>query len=358
MSKTKFDLDKCKILKELGHGMVGTTYLVELNSIQYALKIEKIPESHVLKKFNTKYSEWREIEFSEQFGNKYPEQFIKLYSWDIIDNCEYLNPNDFSYLPEEVQIRLQEKLDSKYCIRKLYSLVDTDLSKIIKYFNKKQIYSLIIQTAHIIWLLSTEGYTHNDLHGQNIGVIYTDKQFINILNEKIPIPTYGNIYVALDFGNLTKNTWELTEYEKKIQSKDTIRILTKLVKYDKKINLINKQTNKLLSIKEIETQLEIEPKSELKKANIFMEVLKNTPEWNNLNEYVKDSNQDDKIILFQILYPEIFQKIIFGNKFQKINKLLYIIDLDDIIYFIKNKLNLKKIIKYFVCKIYEIEIDD
>ena len=77
--------------------MVGITYLVELNSNNYALKIEKIPESHASEPFNTKYPEWREIEFSKQFGNKYPEQFIKLYAWDIQDDCNYVNPNNYRH---------------------------------------------------------------------------------------------------------------------------------------------------------------------------------------------------------------------------------------------------------------------
>lgn len=344
MSDSKFDLDKYNIIKELGQGMVGITYLVEFDSNQYALKIEKIPESHALDKFNTKYAEWREIEFSEQFGNNYPEQFIKLYAWDIIDNCDYSNPNDFTHLPKEVQTRLQEKIDSKFCIRKLYSLVDTDLSKIIKTLNKKQIYSLIIQTAHIIWLLDTEGYSHNDLHGQNIGVIYTDKKYINILNDKIPIPTYGNIFTALDFGNLTKNTWKLTEYEKNFKSKDTIRILTKLVKYEIKFDVGSKQNNKLLTVKEI--------------GSGSMNKIIETVEWEDLDQYITDSNPNDKIILYQILYPDIFQQIFFGDNYNSTIKLVYLIDIDDIIYFMKNKSNLKKIIKYFVCKIYDIEIDE
>ena len=344
MSKSKFDLNKCKIIKELGQGMVGQTHLVELDCIKYALKIEKIPELNASEKFDTKYPEWREIEFSQEFGNKYPDQFIKLYAWDIIDNCDYVNPSDFSYLPEEVQKRLQEKIDSKLCIRKLYSLVDTSLSKIIKTLDKKQLYSLIIQTANIIWLLGTEGYSHNDLHGQNIGVVFTDKKYINVLKNNIPIPTYGCIFTALDFGNITKKTWKLTEYEKKFKSKDTIRILTKLVKYENKFDVGSIQINKLLGIKEVGT--------------VLMDKIKETVEWDDLNQYIIDLNPDDKLILFQILYTEIFQQILLGDKFEKINKLIYLIDIEDIIYFMKNKSNLKKIIKYFVCKIYDIEIDE
>ena len=54
-----------------------------------------------------------------------------------------------------------------------------------------------------------------------------------------------------------------------------------------------------------------------------------------LDQYIIDSNSDDKIILFQILYPEIFQQKFFGDKFEKVIKLNYLINLEVIINFIK-----------------------
>lgn len=339
----KYNLDKCKIIKELGNGMIGTTYLVKLFSKYYAMKIEKISKSIALDEYNTKYNEWREIEFSEKFGNKYPEQFIKLFSWDIIENCDYINPNDFSYLPLDVRKKLQEKNSSNFCIRKLYSLVDTNLGNIIEKLNKKQIYSLIIQTAHIIWLLAKKSYYHNDLHSENIGVICTTKKYIKILDKKISIPTCGYIFVGLDFGMMTNNTWELSEYEKKFKNKDIMRILTRLVKYKNNIDIGEKHTKKLLTIKDINLDI--------------MDKIKNTIEWNDLDKIIIDYDIDDKILLFQILYPKIFQQIFFRDKFKKLNKLVYKIDTDDIIYFLKNKSNIKKIIKYFTCKIYNIRIN-
>lgn len=38
------NLDECKIIKKLGQGMAGTTYLVSYKNKKYALKIEKIPK--------------------------------------------------------------------------------------------------------------------------------------------------------------------------------------------------------------------------------------------------------------------------------------------------------------------------
>jgi len=326
-------IDDYKIIKELGHGMVGTTYMVKLNQKKYALKIEKISHKHLT--FNTKFPEWREIEFSEKFGNKYPEQFIQLYQYDIKENCDHVQEYhiDIDKLPypQEVITKLKDKYESNYCIRKIYSLVDSDLSKIINDLNKKEIYSLIIQNAYIILLLTKNGYLHNDLHGKNIGVIKTKKKFINIMG--IKTPTMGYNFLALDYGLVTKDTWELSEYEKKFKNKDVIRIITKLIKYTNNNSNKGFSDNKLLSIKEID-------------SNKF-ELNKKTEDWKTLSKYV--STDDDKIILMQIVYPKTFQEIVFPDN--KINKLKYKIDLVDILYFMKYKSDLEKIIKYFICKI-------
>lgn len=175
-----------KIIKELGHGMIGTTYLIKIKNKHYALKIEKVIEDVIDKNkidiiHNTKYPEWREIEFSKKFGNKYPEQFMQLINYDIIENCDHVQkytPQSIESMPESVRKIINEKINSTYCIRKIYSLVDCDLSKIINNLNKKELYSFIIQTIHIIFLLNKNGYNHNDLHGQNIGVIKTKKNIL------------------------------------------------------------------------------------------------------------------------------------------------------------------------------------
>jgi hypothetical protein len=106
---------------------------------------------------------------------------MKLYQYDIKENCEhnqeYYTEIDKLPYPQEFISILKDKYESNYCIRKIYSLVDCDLSKIIDKLNKKQLYSLIIQNTYIILLLNKNGFLHNDLHGQNIGVIKTKKNF-------------------------------------------------------------------------------------------------------------------------------------------------------------------------------------
>lgn len=342
MSKS---IDKYKIIKELGHGMIGTTYLVKLQNKYYALKIEKVVEDAIDKNknkidiiHNTKYPEWREIEFSKKFGNKYPEQFMELINYDVIENCDHIQKytsQSIELMPESVRKIINEKINSTYCIRKVYSLVDCDLSKIINNLNKKELYSFIIQTLHIILLLNTNGYNHNDLHGQNIGVIKTKKKYINIIG--IRVPTCGYNFVALDFGLMTKNTWNLTEYEKNYKCKDIIRTITKTIKYSNNFEFRDFRKNKLFVFKDLNIEI--------------TNSIKNNPFWEDLNQYVYNNDNDDKLFLFQIIYSEIFQKILLKKNFKKVNPVIYKIDLIDIIYFIKNKHDLKKIIKYFILQI-------
>ena len=79
------DINKFKLDKKLGSGMFGTTYLAFYKNKKYALKIEKISEKDIT--FDLSLRDRRDIEFSENFANNYPEQFIYLYKYDLINDC-------------------------------------------------------------------------------------------------------------------------------------------------------------------------------------------------------------------------------------------------------------------------------
>ena len=69
--------------------MAGTVFLVSDDITKYALKIEKIAEKYAEENLNNntlnlQSRDLREIEFSLNFANKYPEQFIYLYAYDIV----------------------------------------------------------------------------------------------------------------------------------------------------------------------------------------------------------------------------------------------------------------------------------
>jgi hypothetical protein len=73
----------------------------------------------------------------------------------------------------------------------------------------------------------------------------------------------GYNFVALDYGLMTKNTWVLTEREKKFKNKDVIRIITRLIKYTNNHLSRGFSGNKLLGIKEIDSdKFELNKKTE------------------------------------------------------------------------------------------------
>lgn len=184
-------LHKYKILKELGNGMNGTTYLASHNNKKYALKIEKIFEKDIKK--STSSPTWREIEFCKYMNKKYPDQFLTLYEHEIINNCEHEQKFsiDIKTFKKSVQNTLIEKNKSTFCSVKVYSLVDTTLRKLKDNLTDKEAMSIMVQVANIVYILHEHGYTHNDLHLDNIGVKYTDKKYITILGKQVP--TYGRL---------------------------------------------------------------------------------------------------------------------------------------------------------------------
>ncbi len=333
-SKSSKSIDDYKIIKELGKGMAGTTYLVKLGKKEYALKIEKIAKKNI--KPNLQVEEWREIEFSLKFGNLYPEQFIYLYNYDIIPNCTHQQvfARDPGYLPEDVANRIKEKNSSTYCIRKIYSLVDTDLSKIIKTLDREQIYSLIVQTAYIIYLMDCNGYSHNDLHSQNIGVIKTKRKYLSIFGVKVK--TLGYQYKAIDFGIVSSKLWNK---EKISNNKDIVRMITRLLGYETSIDYTLPNGKPITQSKLID----------LKDLGDKFDKIKVLDEYKSLNDF--STEDKDKTVLFQLMYPEQFQKILLGKKKVTLIKPKYLIDLIDVIYFFKYKNDLVKLIKYFSLKL-------
>jgi serine/threonine protein kinase len=192
-------IDEYKIIKSIGHGMRGTIYLVEKNKKKYALKVEKILPSEV--KQSSSSAVWREIIFTKQMNKKYGDKFMTLYDYDIIDNCRHeqkyaINPK---YFPKNIRDQFKDYENSEYCSRKVYSLIDTTLNdeyKRMKTLN--EYYSVYIQIAHLISLMYKNGYVHNDIHGGNIGIIYTNDKYMIINNIKIPL--YGRRVQLIDYG--------------------------------------------------------------------------------------------------------------------------------------------------------------
>jgi serine/threonine protein kinase len=329
--------DSFQIIKRIGNGMAGTVYLVKFNDDKiFALKIEKIKdeylEPHNLHSMQIR--EWREIEFSLNFANNYPDQFITLYDYDILENCEYEYTADYyehlPKLPSHVRHLFEEKEKGTHCIRKLYSAVDKSLKQ-FKHGTEKQYYSITTQILYICYLLQINGYTHNDLHSDNVGISIVDEnQTLNIFNDYLFL--HGIHVKALDFGIVLHNKYEMSE-EEKIQYKYNIknevnRYIARLIVFEK-----NNQIEKLVNWD--------------KNLEFFQKWIHS--EKINLVDNMA-SNNFDRYLVYQVLYPDEFQKEYFGDKYVKTYTFTGKIQINDFLYILEHKNDLKNLIKYMINK--------
>ena len=192
---------------------------------------------------------------------------------------------------------------------------------------------MLAQVALIIKILEKNKFVHGDFHIGNIGYIKTNKKTIKILNYSIP--TFGYIYKAIDYGAVLHKSFILTKNDKQkyknIFGKEFLSIIeTVMMDKDKFYDYLSENNIKLNNEKNLKQVMT----SELK---------------NIISEYT--TNKDFIFTLSEVLYPEIFQKLILGKKFKYIieNKIFF--DPIDFIYIITVNLDLDKIVNYSLAKI-------
>ena len=195
------------IIDELGNGMFGTVYKIKYKNNYFAMKIEHILNEDIIK--NIKSQQWREIDFINKFGKKYKDQFIQLYHYDFIQECNHIQkyPVNLKNFDKKNRDKLIKLSKSNTCIRKIYELVDGNVKDLLPKLNIQQIYSFIIQVSIIVDILQKSKYIHGDFHSGNIGYVKTDKQFIKYKNIKIPI--FGYIFKAIDYGSIMHPKYKL-----------------------------------------------------------------------------------------------------------------------------------------------------
>lgn len=255
------------VLKSIGHGVYGIVKLIKYKNVKYALKKEHIFKKDI--KISMYSSVWRDILFSVCVGNIYPDYFITLYEYNIINNCNFKQP-----INKHIKLRpLQKKLfKSKYCIHKIYSLVDTTLDK-IDISTKVQFYNIVIQLCNIMNILYINNFIHGDIHVGNIGII-------NSSNNNIKIK-------LIDFGKTQSGKYLLKKEKKEYNF---------MRKNELTISILN------LFINDFFDNENVKPYEEYK--HIFKK-----SKYNKLfNKYT--TNIDLKIQIFERFYPKQFQKMV------------------------------------------------
>jgi hypothetical protein len=318
------------IIKTLGKGMHGTVYLVKnIEGYEFAMKVEQIFEKDLEQ--NSKSPVWREIDFANIMSSKYPQQFMKIFEYEN-KRCDYiheLDSNRWSTMNVKVKQYFEELFSSSFCSIKITNIIDIMLHDIIyKISDKEIIYNLFIQVVYLSYIINKEGYYHRDLHPKNIGVIYTNDEFINILGKEIP--TNGYILQAIDYGMVIHAKYDLEENERKqlVDDNDLYQNVYKIIFKIMLKELIekypDKDINKLVPISE-------KDKGEIEKI---------------LHRIIQHDNY--------AYFEELLYKIIFFDKFQEqigiVDKveLFDFLSIKDVIYIFKNYNNLEKILLYLI----------
>jgi len=211
LDKSSVPFPGLSIGKKLGAGMFGTTYLAEYTapgtkkSITTAYKIQHISEEAAESKGDYKYEIHRELDLYK-YINKLPESdavfFTRLLDHKIF-KCDHRQERPWkaqgSFAAEV------KKIDaSPWCLgyiteyrspTTLYKYLNT-----VKYLTVQELTSLQLQICRMIQILQRGGYSHNDLHAQNIIICHTSTKYFTFADRKIPY--HGKQLIAIDYGNV------------------------------------------------------------------------------------------------------------------------------------------------------------
>jgi hypothetical protein len=203
-------LNDYKIVKILGKGYNGISYLIERDNNQFVLKRQKLLSNEV--KPNFKYSFWREVDFNVFVNNlsknKQP-YFMKLYEHSV-NNCDYQHKP--KYIPPDQKKELDIRNKSKHCLdmvieykgNELYGLLDK------KGMSIQERYCMLIQILYAFETIREHGYLHQDIHHGNI----TYKKTTH------PIKIYGKMlpceyqYSLIDYGEVKHSKYCTTQKER------------------------------------------------------------------------------------------------------------------------------------------------
>lgn len=326
--------DNYKIIKEIGIGMTGTVYLVKdkLNN-KYAMKIEKILKNQ--SKESLKYDLWREIEFSNTIHKKYPKHFMKMYDNWIDKKCEHIQDWEKQGLKLELfdkstQNYYKKLFNSPYCSIKIYSLIDLTLKDIYEQINDNQYYDIFIQCLYIMYLCHKLGYLHRDWKMDNIGLVKTTEEYINIFDTKIK--THGYLVVLLDYGGIIHEKYILSSYEKNLFTNKITDLFFMFDRY---------KYNMIFNYKEFENKYNIDTSNNITiNDEIIKEIQKYLPKFNKNNNILSQ-------YIYKIIYYNDFQNNLVGKNIKPIKPKLFL-QQETILFIIKNIYNIKKCILFLI----------
>jgi serine/threonine protein kinase len=195
-SSVRSDFER-KVIKKLGHGVMGTTYLIEINKKKYICKIEKIWEADIKPRMDIPL--WREIRFAD-FCKEYPDHFMQLKSWEILDGCKHKQSDPEWKMDSYSLHNWKLRNESPYCSKLIYEPVfNGTLQSVLNILNLNQLKSAIAQVVYAVGLMIKAGFIHRDLHCNNIMYKKTKKKSMMLGSYEIKTTLQ---WYLIDYGSI------------------------------------------------------------------------------------------------------------------------------------------------------------
>ena len=329
-------MDDYKVLKFLSQGLMGKVYLVSKDGKKYAMKVEYILSENDPSVKN-------ELKFLQEVASKHPEQFIQLVDYEFIQDCKEEAPKIPDWVDENAKKYFLTLRNSKVCVRKIYSLIDNTLSdEIIRDMNLKERYSMLIQLLYINYLIQSNGFVHGDFHRGNIGLIKVEKdKKIKILGKDIP--TYGNQFVAIDYGGILHR--DTLNRDRKYQDRET----TELEHFQEhfiidKLGIINN----MVSTEDFWNYVK-DNKIKMNDIEEDSKLILSQPEI----KFLKDISNNKYLLfdLYKLLFTKKFQELVLRENFKEKIPFISWIPTADIIYAYSNFEDDILLINYFIARL-------
>lgn len=233
----------------------------------------------------------RQIDFSVNVGNKYPNQFLSLAQNGILHDCDYTSDIS-SNMPEYLK---KEKIKSnkmKTCAFLIYTpILDGTLRRVINKLSYVEYKNMVEQIINSINIIHKNGYMHRDIHDENI--------MYKKMNGKYE-------WYIIDYGLI---------FNEKYKSNDADIIVNRKYWKNDKIAFIYSILNKpILDVVE-------EKKLEINNFDERVKYIKNNLIFNNIKKYIpsnisRNETNEAIIILTITLHNNIFIKSL-GLDYQK-----------------------------------------
>lgn len=337
-------LSNLPVRRVLGEGAIGKVFLLERNGQRFALKVEYILPMYLKRggKFDN------EKRFAQQVARRHPDKFIQLLDSSVVRGCSAELSDIPDYFPASKKKFLAKARKGRICVYKLYTLVDTTLSKIERNLCRMSLphrYSILLQLLDILRVMEETKWVHGDFHPGNVGILNAPRRkTVTVGQSQIPVPTYGTQVQSIDLSDVLHPD---TLHPRRPYEGDPNR--TELDHYREHL-WADRQI--VLSVMVIE-----EPYwAYVKKHNIRLSYPEDLakigalPEFQKLRRSKRLQRLPDHLIfrMVHLLHPELFERTLFGDKFKKVVPLRLLMPIEDIMYVYYNFFNTEKLISHFL----------